>query len=162
MQSGWLATRLEALGGNLFFRSSTTTAAFGSSSSSSVAASVENSSASSCTLYRLEPHIDYVGGDISRDPMPAVDQEACCTACEQSRFCNAFTYVASSRDCWLKRRRLRPTPQRVHWAGLRRGHPEVQAHWHPATACHKEADALWGAAVCEIGLLAVELRHWRF
>ena len=74
------------------------------------AASTNGSSTASgpCSLYRLEPAVDYIGGDLGADPLPALDQDACCAACEQSRLCNAFTFVAASRDCWLKLRRRQP------------------------------------------------------
>ena len=62
----------------------------------------------SCSLYRLEPAMDYIGGDIGTEPLPAIDQEACCHLCEAQQLCNAFTYVAASRDCWLKMRRRMP------------------------------------------------------
>ena len=58
-----------------------------------------------CAAYRLEVAVDYVGGDIATEPVQAVDQEACCAACEAARRCNAFTYIAASHDCWLKMHR---------------------------------------------------------
>ena len=78
------------------------------SRNSTTASAATASAATACAEYRLEPAIDYVGADIGADPVPAIDQEACCSACEQSRLCNAFTFVAASRDCWLKMRRRLP------------------------------------------------------
>ena len=69
--------------------------------------SVSPSITGSCALYRLEPAVDYLGGDLGADAIPASNQEACCAACERARRCNAFTFVAASRECWLKQRRSR-------------------------------------------------------
>ena len=65
-----------------------------------------------CAVYRFEPGVDYVGGDVGRESVMADDVEGCCAACERTRLCNAFTFVADSQACWLKtsRRRARPAP----------------------------------------------------
>lgn len=94
-----------------FFSSSASPA--GSNATSIPAIESAPSASSACNLYRIEPAIDYVGGDIGTDPVAALNLEACCAVCEHTRRCNAFTFVAVSRDCWLKlhRRRARPVTQ---------------------------------------------------
>ena len=77
-----------------------------SSAADNAPAAAANATAA-CKMYRLEPATDYVGADLGTEPVPAIDHEACCSACEQMRRCNAFTFVAASRDCWLKLHRRR-------------------------------------------------------
>ena len=62
-----------------------------------------------CLPYRLEPGLDYLGGDLGTQAVSADGREACCAACERAELCNAFTFVESRRECWLKvgRRRAR-------------------------------------------------------
>jgi len=65
----------------------------------------ESGAGPQCPGYSVEAGFDYTGGDIGLDPKTVGDAAACCSLCETTRLCNAYTFVVATSACWLKSRR---------------------------------------------------------
>ena len=45
---------------------------------------------------------DFPGNDMPGSPRQAVDYAYCCGLCQATAECQAFAYLPSSENCWLK------------------------------------------------------------
>ena len=52
--------------------------------------------------WNFEINIDYIGGDISQQPILFDDIDSCCNFCNSLAFCKAWTYLPESKSCWVK------------------------------------------------------------
>lgn len=50
-----------------------------------------------------EVDVDYYGNDLSTQPIYVNSLDLCCASCAQNVNCQAWTYLPSTRACWLKR-----------------------------------------------------------
>ena len=83
------------------------------------------------TRIMIVPETDLPGGDISMGPSPAQNQLECCIECSNTKECIAFTWVISSKQCWLKKQ----TAQRNSNPGTVSGIlPHAEAAIHAETA----------------------------
>ncbi|CAF3974798.1 unnamed protein product, partial [Rotaria sp. Silwood1] len=55
-----------------------------------------------CPNFVPQIELEYYGNDLTSSPVEALDYASCCSKCQATQGCDAFTYSNSRKKCWLK------------------------------------------------------------